>query len=74
MCTVQLCIRAVKNGESQPRPALIFKGQFLKKELAMYDKRVDVYAQTKAWADRVQLFSFFQHITKALDLYHILYS
>ena len=51
MCTVQLCIRAVKNGESQPRPALIFrgKGQFLKKELAMYDKRVDVYAQTKAW-------------------------
>jgi len=54
MATAQLCIRAVKNGESQPRLALIFrgKGHFLKKERKLYDPRVDVFANDKAWATR----------------------
>ena len=38
----------------QPRPGIIFrgKGRFLKAERKLYDERVDVYAQPKAWADR----------------------
>ncbi len=42
--TLQMCIRA--RGK-QPRPAII-----LKAERKLYDERVDVYAQPKAWADR----------------------
>ena len=51
MCTIQMCCRA---RGSQPRIAVIFrgKGQFLKNELGLYDARVDVFAQAKAWADR----------------------
>lgn len=53
MCTIQLCCRA--EGE-QPRIAIIFRGAheayYTKKEADLYDKRVDVYYQRKAWADR----------------------
>ncbi len=54
-CTLQLCCRAaVPDGETQPRIALIFRGQgtVMKREKDKYDKRVDVYFQKKAWADR----------------------
>lgn len=51
MCTLQVLIRA--RGE-QPKLAIIFrgKGRYLAQEREYYDKRVDVYAQNKAWADR----------------------
>jgi hypothetical protein len=51
MCTLQVLIRA--RGK-QPPLSIIFrgKGKFLKKESTLYDKRVQVYVQNKAWADR----------------------
>lgn len=54
-CTLQLCCRpVVPEGETQPRIAVIFRGQgtVMNREKDKYDKRVDVYFQKKAWADR----------------------
>jgi hypothetical protein len=48
---VELMFRRMKK---QPRIAVLFRGQgtVMKREKDKYDKRVDVYFQKKAWADR----------------------
>lgn len=53
-CTLQVCCRPTTTGEIQPRIAIIFrgKGTVYNREVERYDKRVDVYFQPKAWADR----------------------
>lgn len=72
MCTIQMCIRA--RGE-QPRIALIFRGAsktYYKNEIPLYDPRVDVYFQKKAWADRPTTLAwmektFAKHIDQRTD-------
>lgn len=57
MCTLQICVLNLGPGgvARQPRPCIIFRGKggaYYDKERKLYDKRVDVLFQPKAWADR----------------------
>lgn len=52
---VMICCLPKDLAKYQPPLAIIFRGQggkYYKQERAQYDKRVDVYFQKKAWADR----------------------
>ncbi|KAK3253591.1 hypothetical protein CYMTET_37166 [Cymbomonas tetramitiformis] len=55
-CTLQVCYAAdVASGKTQCKPALIFRGEgkrITELERLSWDKRVGVYFQTNAWADR----------------------
>ena len=54
-CTLQLTVRATKKGTKQPRATVIFRGQgkrLSQAERDLWDKRVHVTFQPKAWADR----------------------
>ncbi|KAK3287338.1 hypothetical protein CYMTET_5139 [Cymbomonas tetramitiformis] len=54
-CTLQICYVADARGHAQPRLAIIFRGmgkRLSQVEKEAWDKRVDVYFQGKAWADR----------------------
>ncbi|KAK3245648.1 hypothetical protein CYMTET_44798 [Cymbomonas tetramitiformis] len=55
-CTLQVCYAAdVASGKKQCKLALIFRGEgkrITELERLSWDKRVDVYFQTNAWADR----------------------
>jgi hypothetical protein len=65
-CTIQVCCRPVSNGESQPRIAVIFRGSgtVYEREKFLYDPRVDVYFQPKAWADRPTSLAWFKKTFK----------
>lgn len=53
-CTLQVVVRCVDKGMKQPRLTIIFRGQgkrLTQEERELWDKRVHVTFQPKAWAD-----------------------